>query len=62
MTSVQIIQVINLNSPNKNQYLWHNENVLLAASEDHKKEKYLHTYVTTHIRHPNNTFFFVSYT
>jgi hypothetical protein len=50
MTSVQIIHEINLNNPNINQDLWHNENVLLVASQDHKKEKYLHTYVT------NNTY------
>jgi hypothetical protein len=49
MTSVQIIQVINLNNPNKNQDLWHKENVLLAASKDHKKEKYLQTCDRQHI-------------
>jgi len=63
MTSVQIIQVINLNNPNKKQDLWHKENVLLAVSYDHEKEKYLHTYVTNNTyKTSKQHFFFVSYT
>jgi hypothetical protein len=62
MTSVQIIQVINLNNPNKNQDLWHKENVLLAASYDHEKEKYLHTYVTNNTYKTSKQHFFLFHT